>query len=423
MFLLLATACYAQIAPPADHTSAKVGPWTPSELYRVPKYTWRDRDSRVWSLVYEGPNYKNKPTEVFAYYATPGTLAGDASKDKNLPAIVLVHGGGGTAFNRWAEHWAGKGYAAIAMDLDGCQPGRVVRTDPDGVKRERIIRDVKAWNMRTPLPEGRPRHDDNNTFKEIDTPISDQWPYHAVANVVLAHSLVRSLPEVNPKKTGILGISWGGYLADIVVGVDDRFAAAAPVYGCGFLHENGTWKSVFLDKMSKEKRDKWVRLWDPSQYVGRAKLPMFFLTGTNDPHYPLDTFAKTYRLPEGPKYYRIFPYWPHGHGVGWGTKEIELFFDQYLKNGTPLPKISKINRKNNIITARGSSKTRLTRARLHYTFDQGPNKDRTWKSKPASVRGNRIRAKLPEKKPRLWFLTITDSRDAEVSSEVEFLDP
>ena len=59
---------------------------------------------------------------MFAYYATPGTLAGDTSRDSNLPAVVLVHGGGGTAFREWAELWAKRGYAAIAMDLAGHRP-------------------------------------------------------------------------------------------------------------------------------------------------------------------------------------------------------------------------------------------------------------------------------------------------------------
>ncbi len=52
--------------------------------------------------------------------------------------------------------------------------------------------------------------------------------YHAIAAVVLGHSLLRSLPEVNPGQIGITGISRGGVLTCAAAGVDNRFAFAVP---------------------------------------------------------------------------------------------------------------------------------------------------------------------------------------------------
>src|SRR5690606_25495837 len=92
-------------------------PWNLENLSQPPSFEWLDETSPVRSLFYEGEPYGGQPTPVFAYYATPGLLAGDKSLDRELPAVVLVHGGGGTAFREWAELWAKKGYAAIAMDL------------------------------------------------------------------------------------------------------------------------------------------------------------------------------------------------------------------------------------------------------------------------------------------------------------------
>ena len=82
-------------------------------------------------------------------------------------------------------------------------------------------------------------------FHQIDQPIEDQWTYHAVAAVILANSLIRSFPQVDPNRIGVTGISWGGYLVCIVAGVDHRFKFAAPVYGCGFLGENSVWLDEF----------------------------------------------------------------------------------------------------------------------------------------------------------------------------------
>ncbi len=141
-------------------------PWDLSDLSRPPHLEWLDREGHVRSLYYQGRAYKGKPTRVFAYYATPATLTGQAVQDHSLPAVVLVHGGGGTGCAEWVEIWAKRGYAAIAMDLAGCGPDR---------KR---------------LADGGPGQSDQEKFGDIDQPSDDQWTYHAVANVILAHSLM-----------------------------------------------------------------------------------------------------------------------------------------------------------------------------------------------------------------------------------------
>src|SRR5439155_22684356 len=113
------------------------------------------------------------------------------------------------------------------------------------------------------------------------------WTYHAVAAVMRGHSLLRSLPNVDPERVGVTGISWGGYLTCIVAGVDNRFKAAVPVYGCGFLHENSVWLDRFA-KMTPEQRKRWTTLWDPSVYLPAVTMPILFVNGTNDFAYPLD---------------------------------------------------------------------------------------------------------------------------------------
>ncbi len=63
------------------------------------------------------------------------------------------------------------------------------------------------------------------------------WTYHAVSSAILAHSLLLSMKQVDADKTCLTGISWGGYLTCIVAALDNRFKAAAPVYGCGYMDE------------------------------------------------------------------------------------------------------------------------------------------------------------------------------------------
>ena len=71
----------------------------------------------VKGLFFDGLPWKGKPTRVFAWVGVPKLEPG-----KKAPGIVLVHGGGGTAFEAWVRLWVGRGYAAIAMDTCGCVP-------------------------------------------------------------------------------------------------------------------------------------------------------------------------------------------------------------------------------------------------------------------------------------------------------------
>ena len=113
---------------PADSLPEST-PWDLEALSRAPEFSW-DAGDDIRSLHYVGETYQGKKTRVFAYYSNPDTLLGKTSKDKHFPAIVLVHGGGGTAFPHWVKLWAKRGYAAIAMDLAGCGPDR--ERLPDG---------------------------------------------------------------------------------------------------------------------------------------------------------------------------------------------------------------------------------------------------------------------------------------------------
>ena len=372
-------------------------PWDLIALSETPNYEWSDRESPVRSLYYEGQPYKGQPTRVFAYYGSPATLNGKDLKERRFPAVVLVHGGGGTAFKEWVQLWARRGYAAIAMDLAGCDPNR---------KR---------------LPDGGPGQGHEDKFDTIGEPVQNQWTYHAVANVILAHSLIRSFEEVDASRTAVTGISWGGYLTCIVAGLDNRFKAAVPVYGCGFLHENSTWLGEFA-KMGPQQTDKWVQLWDPSMYVGSALMPVFFVNGTNDFAYPLDSYAKTYGLAGRGRNLRITVNMPHSHPHGWAPDEIGLFVDEHLKNGIALPKILGPKPASNQVRAKVNAKTKLVSADFHYTTEKGPINQRQWQRVSGRFEGSFILTEQPPEEATIWFLTVTDERGAVVSSEIIFVD-
>lgn len=365
-------------------------PWDLNTLKKPPQFSPAPEfnTNNVKGIFYDGLLWKGKPTKVFAYIGIPSHKPGE-----KLPGIVLVHGGGGTAFHEWVTLWNQRGYAAIAMDTCGCVP------DPNGKPKRYSSGGPPGWGG----------------FDHVDEPITDQWTYHAVADIILAHSLLRSLNEVDSERIGITGISWGGYLVCIVASVDERFKFAVPVYGCGFLGDNSTWVDLFR-KMGKERSEKWLSLWDPSQYLPRARMPFLWVTGSNDFAYPMDSLQKSYRLTKGERYLSIKIKMPHGHGgPGEKPEEIRVFADSILKNDIPLPVIYEQGKD----WVKFRSKTKIVKAELNYTADGEKKwKEREWITVPAKIdeSANMAKAEIPSNAV-VYYFNIIDERGIVISSE------
>jgi dienelactone hydrolase len=372
-------------APPKQANS--IGLWNRPDLWRAPKAIWGSSTGLVQEVYYEGEPLNGKPTRIFAYLGRPSN-----SSHSKLPAMVLVHGGGGKAFSAWAEHWARQGYVALAMDLSGNGPnGR--------------------------LSDGGPDQSDQVKFRDFTRgTATDMWSYHAVAAVLRGHSLLRSLPEVDPGRVGLTGISWGGYLTCIVAGVDPRFKVAVPVYGCGFLGDNSVWTDKSLAQMKPEARDLWLKLFDPSNYLSDVRCPILFVNGTTDFAYPLDSYQKSYRL-VSPKLRHISVAVNRPHGHIWTFPEVDVFIASILKGGPPAVRIDAVRLKAGRLTAKLSLAAPPKKAELCYTTNTGAWQKRTWKTVPAAIKGKEISAELPRERPLVAFLSIIDKQNAYFSSE------
>jgi dienelactone hydrolase len=404
LFLLLSTSLFAE----------QVGPWNLDALKsQVPAMKWVRQDLPVHSLTYAGEKYQGHETEVFAFYASPSTL-GLAKPGAKFPGVVCIHGGGGTAFAEWVHLWAKRGYAAIAMDLNGSRPPEPTY-GPDGMPKSHA-HDQKT---RTRLPNGGPPHGHAEKFDCVNTPdTSDDWPFHAAASVMRAHSLLRSFPEVDAEHTAVTGISWGGYTTCLVASLDDRFKAAVPVYGCGFLHEGESVQKPSIDKLDSQHRALWVKEYDPGSLLPRCRVPIFFVNGTNDVHYVLDSYMKSYAVVPGEKQMRIQVKMPHGHPPGWAPQEIGLFIDSKCRGGAALPVPGKPVVKGDQVIVSYTSAMPLKAAKLNYTTETGLRSNRKWTTVPATISGNTITAPQPPAEANSWFITIFDERDAMVSTEV-----
>jgi dienelactone hydrolase len=412
--LCVATVHAEEAAPerivPAPELPASL-PWDLSSLSQPPAFEWLDETAPVRSLVYAGDPFEGHATRVFAYYATPATIgggdAGEAAAAKSKgpwPGIVLVHGGGGTAFAEWVTLWANRGYAAIAMDLAGCRP------DPAGTKKNAVVR----------MPDGGPGQDHKDKFDTIATPeTNDDWPYHAVANVIRAHSLLRSFPDVDSSRTAITGISWGGYTTCLVASLDNRFRAAVPVYGCGHLRDNSCWLGDFA-RIGAEQSTRWTNLYDPSSYLPSCRVPIFFVNGTNDFAYPLDSHMKSHAdVKHAAKNVRIQVNMPHGHEAGWAPKEIAAFIDAALLGTPGLPVVDTPTADDRGTRGRVTAGEPVASATLVSTAEKGPINKLTWQTVPVEVgTDGTLTAPKPPADARAFFITATTPAGLQVSSPV-----
>ncbi len=207
-----------------------------------------------------------------------------------------------------------------------------------------------------------------------------------------------------------------------MAGADRRFRFAVPVYGCGFLGDDSCWLSEFK-KLGPENAGRWLGWWDPSVYLKQARMPMLWVTGTNDFAYPMDSLQKSYRATHGPRTVCLRVRMPHGHGgAGENPAEIHAFADALLADGVPLLKITGQGRQNDQVWATYEAQTPLERAELNFTRALGPWQQRKWETIAAEFDSakHRVTARLPAG-VTVYYLNLIDRRKLIVSTEHEEL--
>lgn len=348
----------------------------------------------VRALWFEGEAYNGKPTRVFAYIALPER----AGEGKKVPGMVLAHGGGGTAYASWARTWAARGYAAIVPDNCGGVPLRA----PGG-----------KWILSgSGGPAGWGRF-------ELGLKSSrEQWPYHAVGAIVRAHSLLRSLPEVDAERTGITGVSWGGYLTMLAAATDARFKLAMPVYACGYYDQVERYSAFY-----KKDADinacafaRWVELFDSKHYAPRLNLPVFWFASTNDKAFPFDLLQRTLRLPAKRPGAAVRVRMKHSHGpAGENMPEAFMFADHILNGAPALPCVGVPEVASGELRVKFDARGhKLSRVDLNWCSDSLPAYETRWETVSFPVpQGSEFIAKVPDGATRAYVNFVLDRQTGE----------
>lgn len=300
----------------------------------------------------EGEPWRGRKTWCFAYYGLPEW----ATPTHPAPGIVLAHGGLGTAYPEWVRAWVRRGYAAICVDNCGGLPIRTADeqwlANPDGGPR--------GWGR----------------VECADEPKGDQWVFHAVAAILRSHSFLRSLPGVDTRAIGLTGVSWGGFLACIAAAADDRFAYAAPVYGCGFNHEPGGLAA------GQPLSEKWAALWDASAFLPFVKCPMLWVDSTNDFAFAPDRVRRSASLAPVPHVFSTHLRMHHGHTEGERPPEILVFANHYARGGADVVRIGPCQFVGDRVKVAFDAAGRtIARAEFLYTADGAavPWQERRWR--------------------------------------------
>lgn len=280
--------------------------WSAPAFERAPQYDRQDLGVQAYFL--QSVDYGGAPTYVFVFVGIPDT----ATKDDPVPGVVLVHGGGGTAFADWVKMWNDRGYAAIAIDTEGRIPtASASLSSASNVSFESIKHHGPS----------------NSGYKDCEKPANEQFFYHAIAATIVANSFLSSFEQVDSGKIGLTGISWGGVIATNAAAYDDRFAFAVPVYGAVAIAGTEGIIGMFLNACPRGSF-----LWDNVEMLRNCRTPILFVNGDKDPFFTVEVTEKCANTAINGRML-VIPEMKHSHLHGAAVEEIFTFADSVLQRG------------------------------------------------------------------------------------------
>lgn len=327
-------------------------------------------------------------TKVFAYVGIPET----ASASAKAPGIVLVHGGGGTAFYEWVDYWVKRGYAAIAMDTEGNMPCATSNMGNND-------------HVKSIYPSGPA----NQAFADKYAAVESQWVYHALASIIVSNSFLGSFPEVDSARIGITGISYGGFLTCNAVGYDDRFAFACPVYGC--VGNKGT--DTAFGQLTKNSA---TDIWDDCSILEASRTPILFINGNRDQHFSTVATSACFRASRYAELAFISDF-PHSHYHGaTEVPQLNLFADHVTYGKKGLPRITvQPHAEHEVVQLELPANVNVYEAELMVTSETELSSTTAWTSRKASVQGKELTASVPEN-ATAWYFNVIDDRGMQIST-------
>lgn len=300
------------------------------QVHYLPEYDMKV--STEWygvkALWYEGAMYQGRKTKVYALLGYPEMKHG-----QKVPAVVLIHGGGGHPYAEWIRRWNEKGFAAIAMDTTGYFPSDehkgLVGTEKAN-EEHKFTRELYGELKEDGYTVG----PDNSEMTDCNLPREEQWMYHAVVDTILAHNILRCDSRVDSDKIGISGISWGGVITSIAIGYDSRYAFAIPIYGSGYLDYLPAPKLPQIFGTAQVKNQ-----WCAARGFHNVTFPVLWLCYLKDTSFSFCANSLSYKATKHvSSFLSIKQGMGHSHIKAWSTTEGYRFAEKVLNHELPFIK-------------------------------------------------------------------------------------
>lgn len=349
----------------------------------------------VKAMMYEGTEFNGKKTKVFAYFGYPEMKEGE-----KVPAVVLVHGGGGHAYADWIKRWNAHGFAAIAMDLHGFiakdELKGLVGTEKVGNDEYKRMEETEEFSV---MPE------DYNVYTE-DGKTSELWFYQSIANVILAHNILRNDPKIDSSKIGITGISWGGVITSQVIAHDPRFAFAAPIYGSGHLNLSISWMQDFFGGKHQS------RLWCVADKYPKVSFPVLWTCWNMDGAFDILPNSISYlQTKNAGGIFAILNNTNHSHQHGWSMEEPYLFAKSVVCGGKKLVyPVTEPHGFSDIsfeLSEQANVKATLFYLTKPMAYTEESKPDYEWKTAPCTVCGKTVTSTVPAEANN-YYVEITE---------------
>ena len=303
------------------------------EVKEVKEFNPTGEYEGIKAITYDGVKTDKGKTKVFAYIGYPS----GAKERKSLPAVVLVHGGGGEAYLPWVKMWTDKGYVAIAMSTTGDFP-LVINAGMS--EQSGVCNDWYHGLCGIFKEEGYVNAPENDEIENSYADVSEHWLFHAVSQVILAGNVLRKDSFVDSDKIGIAGISWGGIITSIAIGYDNRFAFAVPIYGSGYLLDGmgGITPKFYLGR----NQDFWLA----EKRFEYIKMPVLWLCWNKDLPFSANSNSMSYiDTVKNNKDTRISMVHEmyHCHTNAWWRKEALAFADSVCQKGKRFPTVFEVD--------------------------------------------------------------------------------
>lgn len=352
-----------------------------------------------------------------------GVLARPAGQHGKLPAVLVCHGGGGSAVQVTPQviGWAKRGYVSFCQD----EPGICSQ------------RDAKSTG---------PFFDKGvSTFSLKDDPRQAAL-YDGIAAGLNGLRILRSQPDVDLDRVGVTGGSWGGYMTTMVTGLAGRRVKASfAVYGCGYYDVGSAWTYQLEDRPEAERKLILDNL-DAGRVAKNLSSTHFVASPANDWFFWPCAVMRTLADLPGDYNYTFMPNDSHSLSQPGGmigpppfdhtanrTWLEQVWLNYYLKGeGEPFPRAdaAKIEgRESNSlkVSFHAAGPLKFEQVRVCYAAGELNWRLKWWTTIPAEPVGDdRYVASIPIDEPGQpvnWFGMVSDSNNRTVSTLVQTADP